>query len=46
MNPVNNEADKKRNYLASAEMSTEGNLNMIDGIINNTPKPSLLDKMR
>ena len=37
---------EKQNYLASAEMDEEGNYNMIDGIINNTPKPSLLEKMK
>ena len=36
----------KQNYLASAEMDEESNYNMIDGIINNTPKPSLLEKMK
>ncbi|MDE6455085.1 MAG: DUF4316 domain-containing protein, partial [Dysosmobacter sp.] len=35
------------NYLATAEMSVEGNYNQIDGIINNeAPKPSLLDTLR
>ena len=38
--------DKKQNYLASAEMSDEGNYNMIDGIINNIPKPSLLEQIK
>ena len=33
------------NHLAAAEMDTEGNYNMIDGIINNE-KPSILDHMR
>lgn len=38
---------KPENYLATAEMSEEGNYNMIDGIINNTPpKPSILDQLR
>ena len=37
---------EQQNYLASAEMDEEGNYNMIDGIINNTPKPSLLEKMK
>jgi len=37
---------EKQNYLTSAEMDEEGNYNMIDGIINNTPKPSLLEKMK
>jgi len=30
---------KKNNHLAAAEMSVEGNFNMIDGIINNKAKP-------
>lgn len=36
---------EKYNYLASVEMSNEGNYNMIDGVINNIPKPSVLEKM-
>jgi len=36
---------EKQNYLASAEMDEESNYNMVDSIINNTPKPSLLEKM-
>lgn len=35
------------NYLATTEMSVEGNYNQIDGIINNeVPKLSLLDTLR
>lgn len=30
---------KKDNYLKNAELSTEQNCNMIDGIINNAPLP-------
>lgn len=30
---------KKDNYLNNAELSTEQNYNMIDGIPNNTPLP-------
>ena len=37
---------EKQNYLASAEMDEEGNYNMIDGIINNIPKSSLLEKIK
>ena len=37
---------EKQNYLASAEMDEEGNYNMIDGVINNVPKPSLLEKIK
>ena len=29
--------DEKNNYLQTAELSTEQNTNMIDGIPNNTP---------
>jgi len=35
-----------QNYLVSAEMDEEGNYNMIDGIINNTKKPSILEQLR
>jgi hypothetical protein len=35
--------DKKHNHLAAAEMGEEGNYNMIDGIINNSNKPSILE---
>jgi hypothetical protein len=34
------------NYLAAAEMNDEDNYNMIDGIINNISKPSLLEQIR
>jgi hypothetical protein len=37
---------EKYNYLASVEMDEEGNYNMIDGIINNVPKPSLLERIK
>lgn len=37
---------KKHNYLAAAEMSEEGNYNQIDGIINGTPKPSVMERIR
>ena len=30
---------EKDNYLKNAELSTEQNYNMIDGIVNNTPLP-------
>lgn len=35
-----------QNSLAAAEMSVEDDYNQIDGIINNGPKPSLLDNLR
>ena len=36
----------KLGYLEIAEMSVEANYNMIgDGIINNVPKPSLLERL-
>ena len=31
--------DDKENYNKNAELDTEQNYNMIDGIINNTPLP-------
>jgi len=39
---------EKYNQLAAAEMSSEGNYNMIDGIPNNglEQKPSILDQLR
>jgi len=42
----NQDNEMKHNYLATAEMGEEGNYNMIDGIINNTPKPSVLEQLR
>ena len=36
----------RHNYLAAAEMDTEGNYNMIDGVINNVPKVSILEHIR
>ena len=39
-------AKKKPNYLSAAEIEVEGNYNMVgDGIINNVPKPSLLERL-
>lgn len=35
---------EKDNYLKTAELSTEQNQNMIDGVPNNTPLPPELDK--
>jgi len=41
--PVLNE---KFRYLINAEMALEGNYNMVgDGIINNVPKPSVLERL-
>ena len=34
------------NYLASVEMGEEENYNQIDGIINNTKKPSILEHLQ
>lgn len=31
--------NEKENHLKNAELATEQNTNMIDGIINNTPLP-------
>ena len=38
--------NKPYNYLAAAEMGGEGNCNMVDGIVNNVPRPSLLDGLK
>ena len=39
-------AKKKPNALSAAEIEVEGNYNMVgDGIINNVPKPSLLERL-
>ena len=46
MNPIVKGDEVKYNYLDAAEMSEEGNYNMIDGIINNVSKPSVLEQMR
>jgi hypothetical protein len=35
----------QHNHLAAAEMDEEGNYNMIDGVINNTQKPSILEHL-
>ena len=38
--------DGRFDYLVGAEMSVEGNYNMVgDGIINNVPKPSILEHL-
>ena len=38
---------KKPNCLSAAEIEAEGNYNMVgDGIINNVPKPSVLERMK
>ena len=39
-------SNRKYNHLAAAEISEEENYNQIDGIINNTKKPSILDHLR
>jgi hypothetical protein len=46
MNETQKNEVLKHNYLAAAEMGEEGNYNMIDGIINNVEKPSILDHLR
>ena len=44
--PVTQPTDTKSDYLLNAEMAEEGNYNMVgDGIINNVPKPSLLERL-
>lgn len=41
-----NGTDSKFDYLVNAELSVEGNYNMVgDGIINNVPKPSMLERL-
>ena len=42
----NPEIIERYNYLAAAEMDTEGNYNMIDGVINNVPKASIIEHLR
>ena len=37
---------ERYNYLAAAEMDSEGNYNMIDGVINNVSKASILEHLR
>ena len=38
--------DGKHGYLVNAELTVEGNFNMVgDGIINNVPKPSMLERL-
>lgn len=39
-------AAEKYNHLAAAEMSDEDNYNQIDGVPNNTTKPSILEQLR
>ena len=46
MNPIVKENEIKHNYLAAAEMDEEGNYNMIDGVINNVAKPSVLERIK
>ena len=36
---------KENDHIAAAEMGDEDNYNMIDGIPNNTTKPSVLERM-
>ena len=44
--PVTHSTDVKSDYLVNAEMVVEGNCNMVgDGIINNVPKPSMLERL-
>ena len=46
MNPIVKDNEIKHNYLAAAEMDEEGNYNMIDGVINNVYKLSVIERMR
>ena len=44
--PVAHSTDGDTSYLVNAEMAEEGNYNMVgDGIINNVPKPSMLERL-
>lgn len=36
----------KYNYLAAAERGEEDNYNQIDGVPNNTTKPSIIERLR
>ena len=38
--------EKKYNHLVAAEMMKESNYNQIDGIINNSSKPTFEERMR
>ena len=42
----NTVVEKKYNQLAPAEMMKEDNFNQIDGLINNSSKPTFEEKMR
>ena len=46
MDETAKKGQEQQNHLASAEMDEEGNYNMIDGIINNEKKPSILEHLR
>ena len=46
MSVIKRDKEKKDSHLVASEMDEEGNYNMIDGIINNVPKPSLLEQMK
>ena len=39
-------AEQKYNHLAPAEMVSESNYNQIDGVLNNTIKPTFEERMR
>jgi len=41
-----NSDNERYNYLAAAEMGEEDNYNQIDGVPNNTTKPSILERLR
>lgn len=38
--------EQKYNHLAAAEMMKEGNYNQIDGVLNNTTKPTFEERMQ
>ena len=42
----NTVTEQKYNHLAAAEMMKEDNYNQIDGVINNTSKPTFEERMK
>ena len=44
---ANKQGHQKETYLVAAEITVEGNDNMVgDGMINHVPKPSLLERLK
>ena len=42
----NEKVEQKYNHLAAAEMMSEDNYNKIDGVLNNTSKPTFEERMK